>query len=62
MIGQCLIEKQRILLTNVPSDYVVICSALGEATPLNMVLLPIIFEGQVLAVLELASFRSFSRD
>ncbi|CAK4814675.1 unnamed protein product [Aphanomyces euteiches] len=60
LIGQCLIEKQRILLTNVPSDYVVISSALGEATPLNMVLLPIIFEGQVLAVLELASFRSFS--
>jgi hypothetical protein len=39
---------------------VVINSALGEASPLNMVLLPIIFEGQVLAVLELASFRSFS--
>jgi HAMP domain-containing protein/signal transduction histidine kinase/CheY-like chemotaxis protein len=60
LIGQCLIEKQRILLTNVPSDYVVVNSALGEASPLNIVLLPIIFEGQVLAVLELASFRSFS--
>jgi HAMP domain-containing protein/signal transduction histidine kinase/CheY-like chemotaxis protein len=60
LIGQCLIEKQRILLTNVPKDYVVVNSALGEATPLNIVLLPIIFEGQVLAVLELASFRSFS--
>ncbi|MBB6672679.1 HAMP domain-containing protein [Cohnella nanjingensis] len=60
LVGQCLIEKQRILLTNVPGDYVVISSALGEATPLNIVLLPIIFEDQVLAILELASFRSFS--
>lgn len=60
LVGQCLIEKQRILLNNVPGDYVVISSALGEATPLNIVLLPIIFEDQVLAILELASFRSYS--
>ncbi|WP_240417659.1 HAMP domain-containing protein [Paenibacillus periandrae] len=60
LVGQCLIENQRILLTNVPSDYVMISSGLGEATPLNIVLLPIIFEEQVLAVLELASFRAFS--
>lgn len=60
LVGQCLIEKQRILLTNVPGDYVMISSGLGEATPLNIVLLPIIFEDQVLAVLELASFRQFN--
>ncbi|GIO86284.1 histidine kinase [Paenibacillus faecis] len=60
LVGQCLIEKQRILLTNVPEDYVVISSGLGEAAPLNIVLLPIIFEDQVLAVLELASFRRFT--
>ncbi|QYR22023.1 HAMP domain-containing protein [Paenibacillus sp. sptzw28] len=60
LVGQCLIEKQRILLTNVPDDYVLISSGLGEAAPLNIVLMPIIFEDQVLAVLELASFRMFS--
>ena len=60
LLGQCLVEKQRILLTNVPENYVSVSSALGEATPLNIVLLPIIFEGQILAVLELASFRPFS--
>jgi HAMP domain-containing protein/CheY-like chemotaxis protein len=60
LVGQCLIENQRILLTNVPNDYVVISSGLGESSPLNIVLLPIIFEEQVLAVLELASFRAFS--
>ncbi|WJH32601.1 ATP-binding protein [Paenibacillus sp. CC-CFT747] len=60
LLGQCFIEKQRILLTNVPRDYVSINSALGESTPLNIVLLPVIFEDQVLAVMELASFRSFT--
>jgi HAMP domain-containing protein/signal transduction histidine kinase/CheY-like chemotaxis protein len=60
LIGQCLIEKQRILLTNVPQDYIKISSGLGEATPLNIVMLPIIFEGQVLAVMEIASFRAFT--
>ena len=59
LLGQCLLEKQRILLTNVPDDYVKINSALGEGTPLNIVILPIIFEGNVLAVLELASFNFF---
>ena len=60
LLGQCLVEKQRILLTDVPADYVKINSALGEATPLNIVVLPIIFEGDVLAVLELASFHFFN--
>lgn len=60
LVGQCLIEKQRILITNVPNDYVVISSGLGEASPLNIVLLPLVFEEQVLGVLELASFRAFS--
>jgi signal transduction histidine kinase/DNA-binding response OmpR family regulator/HAMP domain-containing protein len=60
LLGQCLLEKQRILLTDVPSDYVKINSALGEATPLNIVILPVLFEGNVLAVLELASFHYFN--
>ncbi|MEH2392387.1 MAG: HAMP domain-containing protein [Nostoc sp.] len=60
LVGQCALEKERILLTEVPSDYVRISSGLGEATPLNAVVLPVVFEGQVTAVIELASFRRFS--
>ncbi|MFN6465125.1 MAG: HAMP domain-containing protein [Nostoc sp. DedVER02] len=60
LVGQCALEKERILLTDVPSDYVRISSGLGEATPLNAVVLPVLFEGQVTAVIELASFRRFS--
>lgn len=60
LVGQCAIEKKRILLTNVPDDYIQITSGLGEAKPLNIMVLPMIFEGEVKAVMELASFTQFS--
>ncbi|HEX5037190.1 MAG TPA: response regulator [bacterium] len=59
IVGECALEKQRILLTNVPNDYIQISSGLGEAKPLSIVVLPALFEGQVKAVLELASFDRF---
>ncbi len=60
LVGQCAYEKKRILLTNVPGDYVTIGSALGEAAPLNIIVLPVLFEQEVKAVIELASFSRFS--
>jgi HAMP domain-containing protein/signal transduction histidine kinase/DNA-binding response OmpR family regulator len=60
LVGQCAFEKQRILLTNVPGDYVQITSGLGQATPLNIVALPVLFEAGVKAVIELGSFERFS--
>src|SRR5207244_5550333 len=60
LLGQCAIEKQKILLTNVPSDYIRISSGLGDAPPQNILVLPVVFEGQVKGVLELASFESFN--
>ena len=60
LVGQCAIEKERILLTDVPPDYVQINSGLGESPPLNIIVLPILFEGSVRAVIELASFAAFS--
>ncbi|HJY05971.1 MAG TPA: HAMP domain-containing protein, partial [Bryobacteraceae bacterium] len=60
LVGQCAYEKRRILVTNVPSDYIKIGSSLGESTPLNVVVLPVLFEGQAKAVLELASFSYFN--
>jgi signal transduction histidine kinase/DNA-binding response OmpR family regulator/HAMP domain-containing protein len=59
LVGQCAVEKERFLLTNVPRDYIRISSGLGEATPLSIVVLPVLFEGQVKAVIELASFHQF---
>jgi HAMP domain-containing protein/CheY-like chemotaxis protein/signal transduction histidine kinase len=60
LIGQCALEKKSILLTNVPTDYIQINSGLGEANPLNIIVLPILFETEVLGVIELASFTAFS--
>ena len=60
LVGQCALEKQKILLTNVPPDYIRISSGLGEAAPQNIIVLPVIFEGQVKGVLELASFERFN--
>jgi HAMP domain-containing protein/signal transduction histidine kinase/CheY-like chemotaxis protein len=60
LVGQCVIEKQRILITGVPEDYVRISSGLGEAKPLSLVVIPVLFEGEVKAVIELASFYQFS--
>jgi signal transduction histidine kinase/CheY-like chemotaxis protein/HAMP domain-containing protein len=60
LVGQCAKEKKRILLTEVPSDYVRVSSGLGAAPPLNIIVLPVLFEGTVRAVLELASFNAFS--
>ncbi len=60
LVGQCAKEKKRILLTEVPADYVRINSGLGASTPLNIIVLPILFEGSVRAVVELASFSPFS--
>jgi CheY-like chemotaxis protein/signal transduction histidine kinase/HAMP domain-containing protein len=57
--GECAFEKERILITEVPGDYIRISSGLGEAPPLNIVVLPVLFEGQVKAVIELASFNRF---
>src|SRR6266700_1948866 len=60
LVGQCAVDKEKILLSNVPVDYIRISSGLGSAPPQNILVLPVIFEGQVKGVLELASFDRFS--
>jgi signal transduction histidine kinase/DNA-binding response OmpR family regulator/HAMP domain-containing protein len=60
LVGQCALEKRKILLTNPPPDYVRISSGLGNAAPRNILVLPVVFESQVKGVLELASFEGFS--
>jgi signal transduction histidine kinase/DNA-binding response OmpR family regulator len=55
LVGQCAIEKMPILLEGLPADYIRISSGLGGAPPRSVLVLPLIFEGQVRGVLELAS-------
>ncbi len=60
LVGQCGIEKKSILVTRVPDDYIQISSGLGEAPPKNIIVLPVMFEGKLKSVIELASFQEFS--
>ena len=62
LVGQCALERERILITDVPDDYVQINSGLGSAAPRNIVVLPVLFEGEVKAVVELASFQPFNQN
>ncbi len=60
LIGQCAADKRVMLLTDAPHDYMRISSGLGESRPSTIIVLPALFEGEVKAVLELASFERFS--
>nr|WP_246095924.1 HAMP domain-containing protein [Streptomyces botrytidirepellens] len=60
LVAQAALEKKRILINNVPPDYITINSGLGSALPTSVVILPILYEDLVLGVIELASFSRFS--
>ncbi|MFN7655874.1 MAG: PAS domain-containing protein [Cyclobacteriaceae bacterium] len=58
MIGQVYYEKEIVYLTDVPKDYIKITSGLGEALPRCVCIVPLITEGQVHGVIEIASFHA----
>jgi signal transduction histidine kinase len=61
LIGQVAKTRKPIVMTDLPADYVKISSGLGEAAPVNLMILPIVFEDQVLGVIEAGSFSRFTR-
>ncbi|MES2184080.1 MAG: HAMP domain-containing protein [Pseudomonadota bacterium] len=60
LVGQCAVEKKRILLTGVSADFIGIASSLGQASEVSVIVLPVLFEGQTKAVIELASLHAFT--
>ena len=62
LVGQCAFEKKSILITHPPADYIRISSSSGEAPPQNIIVLPVLFEGDLKAVIELASFKPFTQN
>ncbi|HEY6833690.1 MAG TPA: HAMP domain-containing protein [Pseudolabrys sp.] len=60
LVGQCAADKRRLLITDIPHEVVPISSALFKAAPRNIVVLPVLFESQVKAVIELASIDAFT--
>src|SRR5207237_587506 len=59
LIGQCAVEKKRILLSDIPANFIEIASSLGTARRVSIVVLPVLFEGETKAVIELATLQSF---
>jgi HAMP domain-containing protein/signal transduction histidine kinase/CheY-like chemotaxis protein len=60
LVGQAAADRRPILLKDVPADFIRIGSGLGHATPANVNILPALFEDEVKAVIELASFSEFN--
>ncbi len=60
LVGQAADGKQRILLNDVPPGYTTIQSSLGAAEPTSVIVLPVLFEGETMAVIELAALRPFT--
>lgn len=56
MIGQCLLEKSIIVLTQTPKDYIKITSGLGEAVPQYVIVLPLMIREDIMGIVEMASF------
>lgn len=59
LIGTCALEQKSVHLKSIPEGYITVTSGLGEANPDNLVVVPMMYEGQVYGVLELASFHAF---
>jgi HAMP domain-containing protein/signal transduction histidine kinase/DNA-binding response OmpR family regulator len=59
LVGQCAVEKKRIFLVDLPTDFISISSSLGTAQKLSIIVLPVLFEGQTKAVIELATLQYF---
>jgi CheY-like chemotaxis protein/signal transduction histidine kinase/HAMP domain-containing protein len=60
LVGQAAADRQRVLLTDIPQESVQIRGGLLRSRPRNLIVLPVLYEGHVKAVLELASLGSFT--
>ena len=61
LLGQCFLEEETTLYTDIPPFYTAITSGLGDATPNCLILVPLKFNDKVLGVIELASFNKFQK-
>jgi CheY-like chemotaxis protein/signal transduction histidine kinase/CHASE3 domain sensor protein len=59
LVGQAAVEKQRLIITDVPEGYITVRSGLGEIAPRHILIFPFMYKGQVLGVIELGTLSSF---
>jgi HAMP domain-containing protein/signal transduction histidine kinase/CheY-like chemotaxis protein len=60
LVGQAALDRKTIAISDAPPGYIKVGSGLGDATPADILVMPVLFEDQVLGVIELASMRPFS--
>ncbi|MEK5490252.1 response regulator [Paenibacillus sp. FSL R7-0297] len=59
LVGQCAVDQQTLVLVDLPEHYIKVHSALGEASPSSLIVVPIMHEREVVAVMELAALHPF---
>ena len=62
LVGMCAVEKNTVVITDVPEDYMQIESGLGEAAPTNVLIIPLKTEDKIMGVIEIASFYEFKKN
>lgn len=60
LVGQCWHEGQYIYMTDIPNNYISIGSGLGDSNPTSVLIVPLIYNDEILGIVELASFNTFS--
>ncbi len=60
LVGQAALERQTIMISNVPEDYIKISSGIGEAVPGNILVTPCIYNNEVKCIIEIGAFHQFS--
>ncbi len=61
IVGQCVLEKETIYMTDIPDNYIRITSGLGEDSPTSLLVVPLISNDKVYGVVEIASFNKFEK-
>jgi len=60
IVGQAAYEKEIILLTDLPHDYMAIDSALGDTTARHVIIVPFLYENDLIGVMEFATYKKFT--
>jgi two-component system chemotaxis sensor kinase CheA len=61
LIGQCALEKKSKVIDDIPEDFQLVTTGLGEVNPKSIVIAPVVFEDEVVAMVELASLETFTK-
>ncbi|WP_105615270.1 response regulator [Vallitalea okinawensis] len=62
LVGQAALEKKKFVITEIPDDYVAVQSGLGEAVPKNIIVLPCMYEEELMCVIEIGSLKAYTRE